>query len=760
MLFPPLPANNRDHRADNHSAATDASEGALENGPASPSSVVTRRDFVRLSAAAGLLLGVALPLRRYARAAPNASAPGGVLAPNAFVRITPDDLVTVIVKHHEMGQGTATGIATLVAEELDADWSKVRVEYAPSDPKLYNNTGWGPVQGTGGSSAMKNAWQQMREAGAGARALLVQAGAATWGVPAKEISVAKNVVSHPSGKRATFGQLASLAAKQPLPKHVALKDPAKFTLIGKTETRRVDSVAKCTGAAVYTMDVKLPGLLTAVLARPPTFSATLRSVDDKAARAVRGVVDVVKVPEGVAVVAKGMWAALQGRDALKLQWDTAKDKGLSTTALSKKYLASSKQKGAVAAHSDQTKPMLAKAAKVIDVSYEVPFLAHAPMEPTNCIAWLHDGQLETWAGHQVQTLDHQLAAEAAGLPLDKVKLNTLISGGSFGRRANQWSDYVVEAVHVAKALGTGVPVRVQRTRTDDLRLGLYRPMYVHTARVGLDDNGHILGWQHAIVGQSIQAGGPFAGMIKGGVDETSVEGIEPSQYTIPNISVELHSPSLPVKPLWWRSVGHTHTAFVMETLMDELASASGTDPIQFRLALLKDKPRQVAALQLAAQKAGWGTPLPKGRARGVAVHESFDTVVAHIAEVTLKPNGMPKVERVVVAVECGIAINPDVVRAQMEGGLGFGLSAALYNEITIEAGHVKQSNFHDYRSLRIEDMPKVEVYIVPSAAAPTGVGEPGVPPIAPAVANALFQLTGERVRRLPFKPRPAPTPSA
>ena len=741
-------------------AITQSLAGAAGGGETVPSSSVTRRDFVRLTAAAGLLLGVQLPLRRFASAAPNVTGPAGTFAPNAFVRITPDDLVTVIVKHHEMGQGTATGIATLVAEELDADWSKLRVEYAPSDPKLYNNLGWGPTQGTGGSSAMKNAWQQMRQAGAGARALLVSAGASAWGVPAAEISVSKNVVSHPSGKRATFGQLAARAAKQPLPSDVRLKDPAKFTLIGKTDTRRLDSTAKCTGAAVYTMDVKLPGLLTAVIARPPTFSATLRAVDDKAARAVPGVVDVVTVPEGVAVVAKGMWAALKGRDALALQWDTNKDKALSTDALATKYLALSKQKGTVVVHSDETAPMLARAAKVVDAIYQVPFLAHAPMEPTNCVAWLHDGELETWAGHQIQTLDHQLAAEAAGLPLDKVKLHTLISGGSFGRRANWFSDYVVEAVHVAKALGGRAPVRVQRTRTDDLQLGFYRPMFVHRARVGLDDQGHIVGWQHAIVGQSIQATGPSAMKSKDGVDRTSVEGVQPSQYSIPNISVVLHSPSLPIKPLWWRSVGHTHTAFVMETLMDELATASGTDPVQFRLALLKDKPRHVAALQLATQKAGWGSALPKGRARGVAVHESFDTVVAQVAEVTLKPNGLPRVERVVVAVDCGIAINPDVVRAQMEGGLGFGLSAALYNEISIEAGRVKQSNFHDYRSLRIEDMPKVEVYIVPSAEAPTGVGEPGVPPIAPAVANALFQLTGERVRRLPFQPRPAPTSKA
>ncbi|MDB4975686.1 MAG: iorB, partial [Myxococcaceae bacterium] len=718
---------------------------------------VSRRDFVKLASAAGLLLGVQIPFASKGRAAPATSAS---FPANAFVRITADELVTVIVKHHEMGQGTATGIATLVAEELDASWANVRVEYAPSNPKLYNNTAWGPVQGTGGSSAMKAGWEQMRKAGAGARALLVAAAASSWGVPAKDICVSEGVVTHASGKRATFGQLAALAAKQPVPESVQLKDPAQFKLIGKNQTPRVDSTAKCTGRAVYTMDVKLPGLLTSVIARAPTFSATLRSFDDKAARAVPGVTDVVKVPEGVAVVAKGMWAALQGRAALVTHWDTSRDQALSTEALYRKYIALSKKPGTRVTRSAQTKAQIAKAAKVIEATYQLPFLAHATMEPMNCVAWLHDGELETWSGHQVQTLDHAAAAKAAGLPLDKVKLHSLISGGSFGRRANGWSDYVVEAVHVAKAIGGRAPVRVQRTREDDLHAGLYRPMYVHRARVGLDAQGNIVGWEHTIVGQSIQAGGPFAAVLQDGIDETSVEGVWPTQYELPNMSVDLHTETLAIKPLWWRSVGHTHTAFVMETLLDELATASGKDPIALRLALLQDKPRHVATLQLAASKGNWGTALPPGKARGVALHESFDSVVAHVVEVSLKPDGQPRVERVVVAVDCGTAINPDVIRAQMEGGCGFGLSAALYNEITVEAGHVKQTNFHDYRTLRIEDMPRVEVFIVPSQAAPTGVGEPGVPTIAPAVANALFQLTGERVRRLPFAAKKAPTHQA
>ena len=708
----------------------------------------SRRAVLKGGSALGLLLGLQLRAasRLYAVDVPAGSA----FAPNAFVHITPDDWVVVLVKHHEMGQGVTTGIATLVAEELDADWARVRAEYAPSDPTLYNNLAWGPVQGTGGSSAIRAGYEQMRRAGATARALLLTAAAQRWQVPLAELRVQKGVISHASGKRARFGELAQAAAALPVPKNVPLKDPKQFTLIGTEHARRLDSVAKCNGSAQYTSDVKLPGLLTAVVLRPPAFEARVSRLDKAAAKAVPGVVDVVQIPEGVAVVARSMWAALRGRDALKVQWDTSRSQALSSERLFAEYKKLAQQPGTRVTHSDKTEAALASAVKRIEASYEFPFLAHATMEPMNCVVQLKGGRLETWAGHQVQTLDHQLAAKAAGLSPENVKLNTLVSGGSFGRRANGWADYTVEAVHVAKALGTDAPIRVQATRESDLRAGLYRPQFVHVASIGLDASGQIAGWQHRLVGQSIQAGGPFEGMIKNGVDPSSVEGVWPTPYTIPNLSVDLHSPKFPVRPLWWRSVGHTHTAYVMETLLDEVATASGRDPVELRLSLLRDKPRHVAALKLAAEKAGWGKPVPAGRARGVAFHESFQSCIAQVVEVSLLPNGLPRVHRVIVGVECGRAINPDVVRAQIEGGVGFALSAALYAEIQIENGRVLQSNFHDYRVLRIEEMPHVEVHIVPSTAEPTGVGEPGVPPLAPAVANAVYRLTGERIRRLPF----------
>jgi isoquinoline 1-oxidoreductase beta subunit len=711
---------------------------------------VNRRAFLKTASAAGLLISVQLPLGRKAHAAESGAAAGPAFEPNAFIRITPDNWVVVIVKHHEMGQGTTTGIATLVAEELDADWARVRAEYAPSNPQLYNNLAWGPVQGTGGSSAMRAGYEQMRHAGATARALLVAAAAQAWSVPAAEISVSKNVLTHKSGKRATFGGMALAAAKLPVPKDVKLKDPSKFTLIGKDQTRRLDSLAKTNGTAIYTADVKLPGLLTAVVLHPPAFAAKLKNFDATAAKQVPGVTDVVEIPEGVAVVATSMWAALRGRDAVKANWDTSASQKLSSEKMLQDYRKLAAKPGNPATRSDQTGPQLAKAAKTVEAVYEFPFLAHATMEPMNCVAWLHDGQLETWSGHQVQTLDHMNAAKAAGLPMEKVKLNTLISGGSFGRRANYQADFVVEAVNVAKAINGKAPVRVQATRESDLHAGQYRPMFVHATKAGIDASGAIVGWQHRIVGQSIMAGGPQAGMIKGGIDPTSVEGVWPTPYSIPNMSVDLQSPEQPIRPLWWRSVGNTHTGYVMETMLDELATLAGKDPVEFRLSLLKDKPRHTAALKLAVDKAGWGKPLAAGMARGVAVHESFESVVAQVAEVSILPNGRPRVHRVVVGVDCGTAINPDVVRAQMEGGVGFALSAAMYSELTIEQGVVKQTNFHDYRVLRIDEMPKVEVYIVPSHAEPTGVGEPGVPPLAPAVANAIYQLTGERVRRLPF----------
>ena len=542
--------------------------------------------------------------------------------------------------------------------------------------------------------------------------------------------------------------MAVAASRQTPPDNPPLKTAAQFTFIGKDRsTPRVDSPSKCNGTAVYTIDVKLPGLLTAVIAWPPSFGAKFVSFDATDAKKVQGVTDVVEVPEGVAVVATGTWAALQGRRALKVQWDESASKDLDSEALLARYRAQAVQPG-----TPFTKPTTTSAAalKTIEAVYEFPFLAHATMEPMNCVAWLHDGMLETWSGHQFPTFDHMFAAKAAGLPMDKVKLHTLVSGGSFGRRANVWSDFTVAAVNVAKAIGGRAPVRLQFSREDDTGAGLYRPMYVHAVKAGVDAQGRIAVWQHTIVGQSIMAGGPMAEMmIKDGIDPTSVEGVLKTAYDLPMLAGTLHSPALAVRPLWWRSVGSTHTAYVMETMIDELAAAAGRDPVAFRLSLLGKSPRAAAVLKLAADKAGWGKPRRAGVAQGIAVHESFDTFVAQVAEVSMR-NGKVKVERVVCAVDCGVPVNPNVIRAQMEGCIGFALGALYYSEVEIKDGRATQRNFDTYRSLRIHEMPKVDVHIMPSTEKPSGVGEPGVPPLAPAVANAVARLGGPRVRRLPF----------
>ena len=672
-----------------------------------------------------------------------------VFEPNQFVSIGADNLVTIVNKHHEMGQGNTTGLATLVADELDADWSLVRTEYAGANAKLYANLAFG-MQGTGGSSAIANSYLQYRTAGATARAMLVSAAAQAWGVPADEIRTSDSVLSHASGKRATYGEMAGAAAKQKPPATPVLKTPAQFSLMGKEHaTPRVDSPSKCNGTAQYTGDVKLPGLLTAVIAFPPSFGARMVSFDAGAARKVKGVTDIVAVPEGVAVVARSTWAALEGRKALKVTWDESAGASLDSDALLTQYRELAAQPGAPFAKPAASTTPVPAATRSVEAVYEFPFLAHAPMEPQSCVAWLHDGQLETWAGHQFPTFDHMLAAKAAGLPMDKVKLHSLISGGSFGRRANAYSDFTVAAVNVAVAIKGRAPVRLQYTREDDMSAGLYRPMAVHSVKVGLADTGKVVSWQHGVATQSIVAGTAMAMMIKDNVDPTSVEGVFPSAYELPMLDGQLHSPVLPVRPLWWRSVGNTHTAYVMETMMDKLALAAGQDPVTFRLALLEKNPRAIGVLKLVADKAGWGKAMPTGSAQGIALHECFGTHVAQVAEVTLK-DGKVHVDRVVCAVDCGVAVNPDVIRAQMEGGIGFALGALYYSEIELKAGRPVQRNFDQYKSLRIYEMPAVEVFIVPSDAAPSGVGEPGVPPLAPAVANAVARAGGPAVTRLPF----------
>jgi isoquinoline 1-oxidoreductase beta subunit len=675
--------------------------------------------------------------------------------PNAFVRIGEDNSVTVIVKHLEMGQGTYTGLPTLVAEELDADWAQIKVEGAPADAKRYNNLFWGPTQGTGGSTAMANSFEQMRKAGATARAMLVAAAAAEWQVPANSITVKKGVISHAaSNRKATFGELAVKAAAQETPLEVTLKNPKDFVYIGKGVARK-DSKAKINGTAQFTQDVRLPGMLTAVVAHPPRFGAKLKSFDDSRAKAVKGVIDVVAIPTGVAVVAKDFWSAKKGRDLLTVEWDEAEAFKLSSEDIRARYQTLARTPGTVAHKAGDAEKQMGRADKRLAAVFDFPYLAHAAMEPMDCVVKLGHDSCEVWNGEQFQTGDQTSIAQLLGLKLEQVKLNMLYAGGSFGRRANPHSDYVLEAVHIAKAIGGKAPVKMVWTREDDMRAGWYRPMFYHTLRAGLDAKGNLVAWQHRLVGQSIVTGTPFEGsMMKDGVDVTSVEGAANLPYSIPNVLVDLHSPKLPVTVQWWRSVGSTHTAFSTEVFIDEVAEAAGKDPYQLRRDLLKAHPRHLGVLELAAQKSGWDKPLPSQagvrRGRGIAVHESFNTVVAEVAEVSVKPDGSFSVDRVVCAVDCGMAINPSIVRAQMEGGIGFGLSAALYGAITLKEGRVEQSNFNDYPILRIHEMPRVEVHIVPSTANPTGVGEPGVPPIAPAVANALFAATGKRLRKLPF----------
>ncbi|AYH45444.1 xanthine dehydrogenase family protein molybdopterin-binding subunit [Azoarcus sp. DN11] len=719
---------------------------------------VSRRDF--LKASAGLTLGLMLPGVDSLAAATGSKGAAAdaapAFAPNAFVRIGTDNRVTVVAKHLEMGQGTYTGLATLVAEELDADWAQVVVEGAPADAKRYNNLLWGPSQGTGGSTAIANSFDQLRQAGASARAMLVQAAAQRWKVPAGEIRVKAGIVSHASSRKASFGELAEAAATQAVPQEVRLKDPKDFVLIGRHVPRK-DSVAKTTGRAQFTQDVKLPGMLVAVVAHPPRFGATVRTVDEQAARAIPGVVRVVSIPRGVAVLAHDYWTAKKGRDALKIDWDDSAAYRGSSDQILADYRKLAATPGLVARRDGNADKALGGSAKVLEAEFDFPYLAHAPMEPLNCVMRVDAQGCEVWNGEQFHTGDQVALATFFGLKPEQVKVHMLFAGGSFGRRANPNSDYLLETAQIVKAVGGETPVKLVWSREDDMRAGYYRPVYVHRLRAALDAQGKPLAWSQRIVGQSILAGTPFEGVaIKDGIDGSSVEGAANLPYAIPNLQVELHTTNKDVKvPVqWWRSVGSTHTAFATEVFLDELATAAGADPVAYRLALLAAHPRHAGVLKLATDKAGWSKPLAAAksgkRARGVAVHESFNTYVAQVVEVTVAPDGSFKVDRVVCAVDCGIAVNPDVIRAQMEGGIGFGLGAALSGAITLKDGVVEQSNFHDYTVLRIDQMPRVEVHIVPSSEKPTGVGEPGVPPIAPALVNALFAATGKRIRTLPI----------
>jgi isoquinoline 1-oxidoreductase subunit beta len=676
-------------------------------------------------------------------------------SPNAFVRIDSNGIVTVTVKHLEMGQGTWTGLPTLVAEELDADWAQMRVEPAPADAKRYNNLFWGEAQGTGGSSSLPNSYEQLRQAGAAARAMLVGAAAERWAVPAAEISVSNGVVEHRKSKRkARFGELAAAASTQLVPQNPKLKDPKDFVYIGRATPTRTDARAKSNGAAIFTQDVKLAGMLTAVVLHPPRFGAKLKSFDASKAKQIKGVEGVVPfstpVTSGVAVLAKDYWTAKKGRDALTAEWDESGAFRLGSAELMAEYKRLAVTPGAVARKDGDAEGALRGAARTLEASFEFPFLAHAAMEPMNCVVSLGAGACEVWTGEQFQSVDQMAVAGLLDLKPEQVKLNMLFAGGSFGRRANPQSDFLLEAAAIARAIHGAAPVKLVWGREDDMRAGFYRPMYYHALEAGIDAQGALTAWRHTIVGQSILAGTAFEPMmVKNGIDATSVEGASNLPYAIPHLAVELHSPKVGVPVQWWRSVGSTHTAYATEVFIDELARAAKKDPVQFRLALLAKHPRHRGVLELAARQAGWGKPLPRDKARGVAVHESFGTFVAQVVEVSRKKDGI-KVDRVVCAVDCGVAVNPQIVAMQMESGIGYGLSAALAGAITLKDGLVEQSNFHDYPVLRMNQAPRIEVHIVPSNEAPSGVGEPATPVIAPALANALLALDGKPMRALPL----------
>lgn len=720
---------------------------------------ISRREFLVKTAgvSAGLSLGFFLGgCQEETSSSPHSStsssgtAATGDFAPNAFVRIYPDNSVDVVIKHLEMGQGTYTGLATLVAEELDADWSQITPVGAPADTKLYKNLFWGS-EGTGGSTSMANSYMQMRKAGAAARQMLIAAASQKWSVPENDIHVSEGIVKHtPSGKYASFGELVELATKQPVPSEVFLKDPKDFTLIGKGVPRK-DIPAKINGSARYTQDMTLPGMLTAVVAHPPRFGATVKQFDASQAKAIKGVTDVVQIPNGVAVLATDFWSAKKGRDALQIDWDNSKAFKLGSDELMANYKKLASKPGAVATNRGDADAALTHASHVLSADYEFPYLAHAAMEPLNCVVRLGKDSCEIWNGEQSQTTDQTAVAKSLGLKPDQVKIHMLYAGGSFGRRANPNSDYVLEAVSIAKAINGRAPVKMIWTREDDMRAGYYRPMYFHRLKAGIDSNGKLVAWHQRIVGQSILAHTPLSGMIKNGIDRTSVEGAADLPYAVPNLYVDLHTTDVPVPVQWWRSVGSTHTAFAIETFIDEIAAAMKQDPVALRKNLLGKHPRHLGVLELAAEKGDWGKPMGPQRGRGIAVHKAFNTYVAQVAEVTVHPDKTFSVDRVVIAVDCGVVVNPDIVSAQMAGGMGFGLSPTLSSAITLKDGKVQESNFNDYLVIRMDQMPRVEVYIVPSDAHPTGVGEPATPVIAPAVANALAHATGRRLRSLPLK---------
>lgn len=705
---------------------------------------LSRRCFLKtgIAAGGGLLLGFHAPVSR--RRAVDAAVRSEQATLNAWVRIAPDGTITIIVGQSEMGQGIMTAKPMIIADELEADWSKVRTEQAPAHPD-YGDPRRGGDQSTNGSRSIRNMLTIWRRAGAAGREMLTAAAAKEWGVPVEECVAEQSVVTHrPSGRKLTYGELADKAAQLPVPKNPKLKSPDQFRFIGKP-VARLDTPHKVTGQGIYGIDVKVPGMLIATVERCPVFGGKVASFDGTQAKKVKGVRHVVPISSGVAVVANSYWAAKKGREALSITWDEGANAQLSTGEISRVYAETAKQSGPAARKEGDAMRALDGAANTIDAIYEVPFLAHATMEPMNCTAHVRKTDCEVWVGTQSQSGTQRTAMRISGFPREAVKVNTMLLGGGFGRRGGQ--DFVADAVETSKAVNA--PVKVIWSREDDMQHDYYRPATYNVLRATLDERGMPAAWLHRIVAPSI--GMQFGRPLKNGIDSLMTEGAANLPYAIPNLQVEYIYKDLGIPVGFWRSVGASQNAFITESFVDELAAAAGKDPFEFRRDLLAKAARHKGVLELAAEKSDWGKPLPQGRFRGIAVAFSYGSYAAEVAEVSIGDDGKVRVHRVVCAIDCGIFINPDTVKAQIEGSIVWGLTAALYGAITIDKGRVQQSNFHDYQMLRINEMPTVEVHIVPSDAAAGGVGEPGVPPLAPAVCNAIFAGTGKRIRKLPIR---------
>jgi isoquinoline 1-oxidoreductase beta subunit len=713
---------------------------------------LSRRSFLVGTAAAGVGLTVGVYLHRRNSSTRIAAVEdiGRVnldWAPQSFIRIDADSRITVISKYTEMGQGIYTGLATIVAEELDAAWEQMHVEAAPANIKLYMNLEFGS-QATGGSSSLASSFEQLRQVGAATRAMLLNAAAQQWVVPATELTINNGVIRHESsGRTSQFGELVELAAAGPVPETVALK-PIDAYRLSNSNVRRLDIEDKVNGKAQFTQDFNCPGMKVAVVAHPPRFGGSVASYDGTKAKAVAGVEAIVEIPTGVAVVANSFWVAQTASDLLSIDWDESDAFKMSSRDIVEQFKVIADTDGVLARDEGSIEDAFVASEKTLEAEFEFPFLAHATMEPLNCVVRWSGDKCKIWSGTQTQTSDQADAADILGVDLENVEVVTLLAGGGFGRRG--CTDFTREALEIAKVLGpSDAPVKLMWTREDDMQAGMYRPLTFHRLRAGIDASGNINAWRHRLVGQSIAAQAQPEWIVNG-VDAMSVNGAHNWLYDIPNVRVETHSPELPIPVLWYRGVGGTHAVYSVETFLDEIAALAGRDPLEYRLDMLKAEPRMAAVARMVAEKADWGSSLDANQGRGIALWKLRGTYLGQVAEVSVHDDNSFSVDRVVTAVDCGFAVNPDVIRAQMEGGTGFGLSSTLGDAITFRDGYVEQDNFDQYPLLRIGQMPEIDVHIMPSSEAPSGVGELTAMAGGAAVANALHGVTGKRYRSLPI----------